>query len=89
MSGADGRVEKWVLGWINPDVVDPGHLKNVTLREGTQGGPTNKAIEVRLPNYSYTVALVPPLDGKHWYSGSSDRLNNTLGKTNPYRQVHR
>lgn len=75
-----GAWEKWVLGWVDPDVVAPGSTQSLTLKEATAAGSANKAIQVRLPDYQYTVNIAPPFDGKFWYSESGDLLNNTLAK---------
>jgi immune inhibitor A len=75
-----GVWEKWVLGWLDPDVVQPGGSLHVTLKHASSSGPSNKAVQVRLPEYKYTVQIAPQFSGNFWYSGSGDMLNNTLSK---------
>jgi immune inhibitor A len=75
-----GAWEKWVLGWLKPDVVQPGGAAHLTLRHASSSGPANKVVQIVLPDYSYTVPTAPPLSGNFWYSGTGDMLNNTLAK---------
>jgi len=75
-----GIWEKWVLGWVDPVVVYPGEVKNnITLKAAEKTGPADKAIQVRLPDYSYLFAVNQPYSGSYeWYSDKGDNLNNTL-----------
>jgi len=75
-----GVWEKWVLGWLDPVVIYPGEVKkNITLRSATSAGPAKKAIQVRLPNYTYLFEVNEPYSGSYeWYSDKGDNLNNTL-----------
>lgn len=75
-----GVWEKWVLGWLDPVVVNKGEIKkNILLKSAETPGPANKAIRVLLPPYSYLFEVNEPHSGKYeWYSGKGDNLNNVL-----------
>lgn len=77
-----GVWEKWVLGWVDPVIVYPGEVKNnITLRSAEMPGPATKAIQVRLPSYSYQFLVNEPYSGSYeWYSDKGDNLNNTLNQ---------
>ena len=78
-----GAWEKYAMGWLDPVVVSPGEAKSVTLKNATSAGPSQKAVRVNLPNYSYSFKVNTPHSGTHeWYSGMGDMLNNTL--TRPF-----
>lgn len=72
--------EKWVLGWLDPVVVEPGQtLNNVNLKNATSSGLSHKAIRVLLPGYGYTVTVNQPHSGSYeWYSGAGDSLDRKL-----------
>jgi len=72
--------EKWLLGFVDPVVVRPGEVaRDVLLRQSTSPGPANKAVQVLLPNYTYSVTINTPASSPYeWYSGTGDYLNNTL-----------
>jgi immune inhibitor A len=72
--------EKWVLGWLDPITIYPGQVKsNITLKTTQAAGSANKAIQVRLPDYSYEAVLNRPYSGVYeWYSNKGNSLSNTL-----------
>ena len=75
-----GAGEKWMLGWLEPEVINPGEMKkNLSLRPSTSRGPANKAIAVNLPDYQYLTYVNEPFSGaSEWYSGAGDMLNQLL-----------
>jgi immune inhibitor A len=74
---------KYVLGWVDPVVVNPGPGKGskkcVSLRPAEVSGSTNKAIKVNLPDYNYIVYVNEPHSADHeWYSDKGNNLDYTL-----------
>jgi len=72
---------KYVLGWVNPVMVNPGKgsKKFVNLKPVEGNGSANKAIRVNLPPYNYTNYVNEPHSpGHEWYSDKGDNLNQTL-----------
>jgi immune inhibitor A len=66
-----GIWDKWVLGWADPLVVDPGGKAQTVLLGQTSNTPkfTEDGIKINLPNKSITLAT-PHSGGKMWYSSS-------------------
>jgi len=71
--------EKYVLGYVNPTVVDFGSRRVVTLFRTNYKGASNKAIRINLPPYRYVIDINEPHSGNYeWWSGNGNMLDNLL-----------
>jgi immune inhibitor A len=82
-----GPDERFILGWLDHQVVNPGKSGRFTLSPAglkTAASGTTQAVVVNLPDkttpYDYTT---PPEEGHAWWSGRADNLNNTLTRPVP------
>ena len=70
---------KYLLGWVDPEVIKYGSEKQIKLRQSEIYGTYNKAAKLLLPPKDKVLELVVPHSGsKQWYSNQGDNLNNTL-----------
>jgi immune inhibitor A len=74
-----GIWEKYVLGYINPTVVDFGSKRFVTIFRANYKGANNKAVRINLPRYTYKVDINQPYSGQYeWWSGDGNMIDNLL-----------
>nr|WP_030198786.1 immune inhibitor A domain-containing protein [Streptomyces californicus] len=77
--------DKLQLGWLNyAKVTDEGRKQNSTHKLGVSAYNTElpQALLVELPKKSVTTEVVAPAQGTtQWWSGSGDKLNNTLTRS--------
>ncbi|MCX7831344.1 MAG: immune inhibitor A [Actinobacteria bacterium] len=71
--------EKYILGYVDPIVVNFGTKKNVSIYRTNYKGVQHKSVRINLPEYSYSTDINLPYSGSYeWWSGSEDLLDNTL-----------
>ncbi|TDU90076.1 immune inhibitor A [Kribbella voronezhensis] len=76
-----GTWDKLQLGWLDYETVKAGQTRSVDL--GPHEFNTKKAqgVVVVLPKKKVTTQLAKPVTGaKSWWSGTGDKLNNTLSR---------
>ncbi|WP_112245360.1 immune inhibitor A domain-containing protein [Kribbella monticola] len=76
-----GTWDKLQLGWLDYETVKAGQTRTIDL--GPHEFNTKKAqgVVVVLPKKKVTTQLAKPVTGaKSWWSGTGDKLNNTLSR---------
>ncbi len=76
--------DKWQLGWLTPQVVDPLANGKSELKLGPQEANNKQAAAVfaKLPPVTKTIKVGVPTSGTHaWYSGMGDDYKAALGRT--------
>jgi immune inhibitor A len=76
--------DKWQLGWLNPQVVDPLKDGKTEVKLGPAEASTKQAQAafVKLPSVTKTIKVgVPPSATHAWYSGMGDDYKAVLSRT--------
>lgn len=74
-----GIWEKYLLGYVDPVVVNPGQNRFVSLKPTQLKGKASKAVRVNLPIQHYIEEVTAPYSGSYmWYSNTGDMINYTL-----------
>ncbi len=81
--GYMGAWEKWVLGWLDYEVVPFGSRpERITLGPAPNETRNPQALIVTLPTQEITREWNTPYSGQYeWWSGSADDLNVSLSRT--------
>lgn len=74
-----GIWEKYILGYVNPVVVNYPSRKYLSIYRANYKGTNNKAIRINLPAYQYMIDINEPYSGNYeWWSNQGDMIDNTL-----------
>ncbi|MEV8377725.1 immune inhibitor A domain-containing protein [Kribbella sp. NPDC056861] len=74
-----GTWDKMQLGWLDYETVKAGQTKTVDLGPHEYNSKRAQGVVVVLPKKKVTTQLVKPVAGsKSWWSGTGDKLTNTL-----------
>jgi len=76
-----GTWDKLQLGWLDHETVQAGQLKAIDLGPHEYNSKRAQGVVVVLPKKKVTTQLVKPVTGtKSWWSGTGDKLANTLSR---------
>ncbi|GAA3571492.1 immune inhibitor A domain-containing protein [Kribbella ginsengisoli] len=74
-----GTWDKLQLGWLDYETVKAGQTKTIDLGPHEYNSKRAQGVVVVLPKKKVTTQLVKPVTGtKSWWSGTGDKLSNTL-----------
>jgi immune inhibitor A len=76
--------DKWQLGWLTPQVVDPLANGKTEVKLGPAEANTKQAQAVfaKLPSVTKSIKVGVPTSGTHaWYSGMGDNYKAALSRT--------
>ena len=76
-----GTWDKMQLGWLDYETVKAGQTKTIELGPHEYNSKKAQGVVVVLPKKKVTTQLVKPFGGsKSWWSGTGDKLTNTLSR---------
>ncbi|WP_020393275.1 immune inhibitor A domain-containing protein [Kribbella catacumbae] len=76
-----GTWDKLQLGWLDYETVKAGQTKTIDLGPHEYNSKKAQGVVVVLPKKKVTTQLVKPVTGtKSWWSGTGDKLTNTLSR---------
>ncbi|MFI5710041.1 immune inhibitor A domain-containing protein [Kribbella sp. NPDC051620] len=74
-----GTWDKLQLGWLDYETVKAGQTRTIDLGPHEYNSKRAQGVVVVLPKKKVTTQLVKPVTGtKSWWSGTGDKLSNTL-----------
>ncbi len=74
-----GQWQKFMLGWLDYEIVVAGQKKTLTLGPAEYNSAKPQGLVVVLPKKKVTTDLGAPFAGtKQWFSGNADSLDNSL-----------
>lgn len=76
-----GTWDKLQLGWLDYETVKAGQTRTIDLGPHEYNSKRAQGVVVVLPKKKVTTQLVKPVTGtKSWWSGTGDKLTNTLSR---------
>lgn len=78
-AGDFGQWQKFMLGWLDYEVVVAGQNRTLTLGPAEYNSAKPQGLVVVLPKKKVTTDLGAPFAGtKQWFSGNADNLDNSM-----------